>query len=77
MICHELGLVHHDLSTAISWLIDDVDNLVIVDFDSCKREGEELGVQGGGTMGWVVGVSKYAVPEIDSRCAGEARCVFD
>ncbi|KAJ8131252.1 hypothetical protein O1611_g2377 [Lasiodiplodia mahajangana] len=42
---HSLGLVHNDLN--LSNIMVDGDNAVIIDFDSCKREGEPLGLKAG------------------------------
>ncbi|KAI1318033.1 kinase-like domain-containing protein [Xylariaceae sp. FL0255] len=46
---HGLGLVHNDLNP--SNIMMDGDEPVIIDFDSCKREGDELGSKAG-THGW-------------------------
>ncbi|CAJ2503377.1 Uu.00g107710.m01.CDS01 [Anthostomella pinea] len=46
---HELGLVHNDLNP--SNIMMDGDRPVIIDFDSCKQEGDELGSKAG-TYGW-------------------------
>lgn len=48
---HKLGLVHNDLNP--SNIMMDGDNPVIIDFDSCKREGDELGSKVG-TDGWTL-----------------------
>jgi tRNA A-37 threonylcarbamoyl transferase component Bud32 len=48
---HKLELVHSDLNP--SNLMVDGDNPVIIDFDSCKREGDELGSEAG-TDGWTL-----------------------
>ncbi|KAI0550630.1 kinase-like domain-containing protein [Xylaria curta] len=45
---HDLGLVHNDLNPAN--IMIDGGNPVIIDFDSCKPEGEEL--MKGGTFEW-------------------------
>ncbi|KAI0183936.1 serine/threonine kinase [Xylaria flabelliformis] len=45
---HDLGLVHNDLNPAN--IMMDGDNPVIIDFDSCKPEGEKL--LKGGTFEW-------------------------
>ncbi|KAM7214747.1 hypothetical protein V8F06_009912 [Rhypophila decipiens] len=49
---HELGLVHNDLNPR-NIMMDGGGNPVIIDFDSCKREGHELGLKGG-TDGWAM-----------------------
>ena len=48
---HKLGLVHNDLNP--SNIMMDGDNPVIIDCDSCKREGDELGSKAG-TDGWTL-----------------------
>ena len=47
---HQLGLVHNDLNPR-NVMVGGDGNAVIIDFDSCKPEGQELG-QKGGTFGW-------------------------
>ncbi|PKK45265.1 hypothetical protein CI102_9923 [Trichoderma harzianum] len=59
---HELGLVHNDLNP--SNIMMDGDDAVIIDFDSCKREGEELGLKGG-TLEWALDNQVYAGREND------------
>lgn len=59
---HNLGLVHNDLNP--SNIMMDGDDAVIIDFDSCKREGEELGLKGG-TLEWALGNQAYARREND------------
>lgn len=54
---HQLGLVHNDLNPAN--IMMDGDNPVIIDFDSCKREGDKLGSKGG-TFGWALDDEDYA-----------------
>jgi serine/threonine protein kinase len=54
---HNLGLVHNDLNP--SNIMMDGDNPVIIDFDSCRREGEELGSKAG-TDGWTLDGQNYA-----------------
>ncbi|KLU90587.1 hypothetical protein MAPG_10439 [Magnaporthiopsis poae ATCC 64411] len=46
---HALGLVHNDLNP--SNIMFDGREPIIIDFDSCKTEGEPLGHKGG-TFGW-------------------------
>ncbi|OBT69956.1 hypothetical protein VE03_00497 [Pseudogymnoascus sp. 23342-1-I1] len=62
---HRLGLVHCDINPANIPMggVDD-DNPIIIDFDSCRREGEDLGLKAG-TRGWTRGDFKVATPEID------------
>ncbi|KAI1313957.1 kinase-like domain-containing protein [Xylaria venustula] len=60
---HQHGLIHNDLNPT-NIMIDDNDNPVIIDFDSCKPEGAELGLKAG-THGWTKDDSKYAVREND------------
>ncbi|KAL6798892.1 kinase-like domain-containing protein [Trichoderma sp. SZMC 28013] len=59
---HDLGLVHNDLNP--SNIMMDGDDAVIIDFDSCKREGDELGLKGG-THGWALEDQDYARREND------------
>jgi serine/threonine protein kinase len=47
---HSLGYAHNDLNP-MNIAIDSDDNPIILDFDSCKRFGEEL--LSGGTYGWI------------------------
>ena len=42
---HRHGLIHNDLNPA-NIMIDENDNPVVIDFDSCKPEGAELSVKG-------------------------------
>ncbi|KAK8076089.1 hypothetical protein PG994_003361 [Apiospora phragmitis] len=60
---HQQGLIHNDLNPA-NIMFDEDDNPIIIDFDSCKREGEELGLKGG-TEGWTLHASQIAAPEND------------
>ncbi|KAI0532458.1 kinase-like domain-containing protein [Xylaria digitata] len=60
---HECGLIHNDLNPA-NIMIDDANKPIIIDFDSCKPEGEELGIKAG-THGWTADDSKFAVREND------------
>jgi serine/threonine protein kinase len=59
---HDLGLVHNDLNP--SNIIMDGDNPVIIDFDSCKREGDKLGSKAG-TCGWTVDGEDYSKRDND------------
>lgn len=46
---HGLGLIHWDINPTN--IVMDRDNPVIVDFDTCRREGQTLGSKAG-TRGW-------------------------
>ena len=46
---HGLGFIHCDINPTN--IVMDGDNPVIVDFDSCRREGQTLGSKAG-TEGW-------------------------
>jgi serine/threonine protein kinase len=46
---HNLGLIHCDVNPTNVRM--EGDTPIIVDFDSCRREGEELGLKAG-TRGW-------------------------
>lgn len=59
---HRLGLIHNDLNPAN--IMMDGDNPVIIDFDSCKRIGEKLGIKAG-TIGWAMPEMSIARPEND------------
>ncbi|KAJ4864110.1 protein kinase domain-containing protein [Trichoderma breve] len=59
---HDLGLVHNDLNP--SNIMMHGDDAVIIDFDSCKREGEELGLKRW-TVGWALDNQDYARREND------------
>ena len=59
---HDLGLVHNDLNP--SNIMMDGEEAVIIDFDSCKREGDELGSKAG-TDGWTLDSQDYAKREND------------
>ena len=59
---HSLGLIHCDLNPTN--VLMDGDTPVIGDFDSCQREGEELGLKAG-TEGWTREDFKFAMPEND------------
>ncbi|KFY86495.1 hypothetical protein V500_07584, partial [Pseudogymnoascus sp. VKM F-4518 (FW-2643)] len=61
---HELGLIHCDINPANILMSADGDNPIIIDFDSCRREGEHLGLKAG-TRGWTREDFKFATPEID------------
>ncbi|PUU77425.1 serine/threonine-protein kinase-like protein [Tuber borchii] len=59
---HSLGLIHCDINPTN--IVMDGDTPVIVDFDSCRREGEKLGIKGG-TWGWTNEDFEFARPEND------------
>ena len=59
---HALGLIHNDLNP--SNIMMDGDRPVIIDFDSCTREGEKLG-QKGGTFGWSLEDGDFGEKEND------------
>lgn len=59
---HSLGLVHNDLNPAN--IMMDGDTPVIIDFDSCKPSGVELGLKAG-TIGWSKSDLKISEPEND------------
>ncbi|KAI0399983.1 kinase-like domain-containing protein [Xylaria palmicola] len=59
---HDLGLVHNDLNP--SNIMMDGDTPVIIDFDSCKPEGEELGTKGG-TWGYSLDQEEYSKRDND------------
>ncbi|KAH6974949.1 kinase-like domain-containing protein, partial [Ilyonectria sp. MPI-CAGE-AT-0026] len=60
---HSLGLVHNDINPS-NIMIDSADRPVIIDFGSCKQEGEKLGVKAG-TWGWSIEGAEYALREND------------
>ncbi|GAW24969.1 hypothetical protein ANO14919_145660 [Xylariales sp. No.14919] len=70
---HQLGLVHNDLNP--SNIMMDGDNPVIIDFDSCKREGEELGSKAG-THGWTLDGENYARRENDLYSLSKIRAAL-
>jgi len=53
---HSLGLIHNDLDPGNIMLEDD-GTPVIIDFDSCRRDGEPMGIKKG-TPGWSAGWTK-------------------
>jgi hypothetical protein len=48
---HKLGLIHCDINPANILMSENDDNPIITDFDSCRRQGERLGLKAG-TRGW-------------------------
>lgn len=48
---HGLALIHNDTNPANIMMVGDDMKPVVIDFESCKPEGEELGIKGG-TSGW-------------------------
>ena len=59
---HSLGLIHCDINPAN--IVMDGDIPVIVDFDSCQRNGEKLGMKVG-TLDWTREDFEFARPEND------------
>jgi len=59
---HSLGLIHCDINPAN--IVMDGDTPVIVDFDSCRRNGEKLGIKAG-TPDWTREDFEFARPEND------------
>lgn len=68
---HNLGFVHNDLNP--SNIMMDGDNPIIIDFDSCKRTGDNLGSKTG-TFGWalVEGESAQQENDLHSLCEIQA-----
>ena len=60
---HSLGLIHCDINPA-NIVMGRGDTPVIVDFDSCQRNGEKLGFKRG-TLDWTREDFGYARPEND------------
>ncbi|KAM5476734.1 hypothetical protein MauCBS54593_000004 [Microsporum audouinii] len=60
---HTLGLIHNDLNPS-NIMVDERDNPVIVDFDSCQREGAKLGLKAG-TVSWAMEGAVYAARQND------------
>lgn len=59
---HSLGLIHCDINPRNILMNGEIP--VIGDFDSCRREGKELGIKAG-TEGWTRKDFKFANPEND------------
>ncbi|KAF1962234.1 hypothetical protein CC80DRAFT_462212 [Byssothecium circinans] len=70
---HDLGLVHNDLNP--SNIMMDGENPVIIDFDSCKREGDRLGSKTG-TLGWALEAEKFARRENDLHSLSKIRAAL-
>ncbi|KAI1132330.1 kinase-like protein [Nemania abortiva] len=60
---HSLKLVHNDINPS-NIMLDDNNEPVLIDFDSCKYEGEELGLKGG-TEGWADPTARIATFDND------------
>jgi serine/threonine protein kinase len=54
--------MHNDLNP--SNILMDGESPVIIDFDSCKKEGDKLGLKAG-TDGWAMEGLVYATPQND------------
>jgi serine/threonine protein kinase len=59
---HSLGLTHNDINPH-NVMLDVNDNPIIIDFDSCVREGEELDKCG--TFGWCLDGMEFGSREND------------
>jgi serine/threonine protein kinase len=77
---HSLGLIHNDINPS-NIMLDEDNNAIIIDFDSCKREGEKLGIKGGTFMWCEEGVDTslkandiYGFKEIEKLLRGERVC---
>lgn len=64
-ICHlhKIGLAHNDINPS-NVMIDSENRPVIIDFDSAKPIGEELGFKAG-TVDWELEDAKLSAPETD------------
>ncbi|KAK1981043.1 kinase-like domain-containing protein [Colletotrichum cereale] len=60
---HRLGLIHNDINPS-NVMITSEGNPVIIDFESCRHKGEELGPKAG-TYGWELAEAKHALPAND------------
>lgn len=60
---HSLNIVHNDINP-MNIMIDDMDQPILIDFDSCQRQGQKLGIKAG-TRGWSIEGSEYALFEND------------
>ncbi|OAA63287.1 Protein kinase-like domain protein [Niveomyces insectorum RCEF 264] len=61
---HGLGLVHNDINPSNIML--DGSTPIIIDFDSCKKQGEKLGLKSG-TREWTKEAAEYALSENDDH----------
>lgn len=59
---HRIGLIHNDLNPANIMLDGNIP--VIIDFDSCRLQGEKMGDKRG-TFGWELEEAELAAPEND------------
>lgn len=55
---HSLGLVHNDINPT-NIMVDGNDRAIIIDFDTCYRNGQKLGHKAG-TWGWFMEGTEYA-----------------
>ncbi|KAG6055616.1 hypothetical protein E4U17_002846 [Claviceps sp. LM77 group G4] len=60
---HSLGIVHNDINPT-NIMLDELDNPIIIDFDSWQREGQKLGFKGG-SLDWSIEGTEYARFEND------------
>ncbi|RDA87713.1 hypothetical protein CP532_1784 [Ophiocordyceps camponoti-leonardi (nom. inval.)] len=70
---HNLGFIHNDLNPTN--IMMDGDNPIIIDFDSCKREGAKLGSKIG-TDGWTLDGEGYARRENDLYSLSKIRAAL-
>jgi len=71
---HSLGLVHNDINTS-NVKLDEDGNFILIDFDSCRRIGEDLEEESGAgrTFGWHDPDVKTALPKNDLDAFEELR----
>jgi serine/threonine protein kinase len=70
---HDLGFVHNDLNS--SNIMMDGENPIIIDFDSCKRVGDRLGLKSG-TFGGALVEEEFARRENDIHSLSEIRATL-